>query len=100
MTDGSFWAWGGMGVVLGLVVQWVVRGGFACRCRLGRGSVLVPEAPPPSVWAWGSFFLLLFILVLAIGLLSQKKRLDLCAQNNRPIPGSIVIGIGSADVIT
>jgi hypothetical protein len=60
---------GGLGVVLG---RWAgggpwfggsgVRGlslvGSLAGGYLGRGGVLAPEGPaPPSVWAWGSFFL-------------------------------------------
>ena len=63
----SWWAFGGLGVVLGgLFGGWLSR---LWQCSCARGA-----CPPPLSVGMGVFFLVLFILALAVGLLSPKKQ--------------------------
>jgi hypothetical protein len=65
---------GGVGVVLGSVVRGLSLVGSLAGGCLGRGGVLAPKGPaPPRCGRGGLFSLVLFILALAVGLLSQKK---------------------------
>ena len=67
---------GGVRVVLSLVVRGLSLVGSLAGGCLGCGSVLAPEgpAPPPLSVGMGVFFLVFFILALAVGLLSPKKQ--------------------------
>ena len=80
---------GGVGVVLGLV-GWGLSLVVLCAGRcLGRGGVLTPEGPaPPRCGRGGLFLLVLFILALAVGLLSQKRKKK--KKKKKPVHGSNV----------